>query len=934
MTDDLLLLAFLDGELTAEAALAVENRLENEADLRERRDAILALTAALARHLPAAPQVLDQAHRSQVIGNAFDAFTTKKRAYWPSAWQAAAACLLVAVLLGMLIPVVTLVRQKSSVGQRDVPAAPITMLPPTSGSERGKLDYAGRYQPATDGKERRDLDSWYGYELDQKPDQTKEGLSKNGIDKKNIAQGPDLDVPDPKGREEVSDSSVTNFTGDGVFAVIGGSDGRVESEKQTRGVTNEWKMVSEAVSDELNLKLAEVDGGDGRPAPISELDVPADEISREEDVSRGGRAESPVVTTSTMDRAGYVEAAQLVRKESAKPVHKIQEALRARPARKMAAELAERAVEQVSASPVNRRRNNKSERPAYAGWSGDIDLTNQSQNLSMQMAMQESSDGIRVSEALAMLDQSQMQASAQLQSAQEAESEFTEPHVDLGDVDFGAPRGQAILQIARASGLQFRPSPGRVDVIEAEQALDPLDNAGLDPEQFQDAFGTTPFQVIAETAQMTVSITADTASFDASEQRLAVGERVQPSSISAEHFINASPTDYPAPSGNDAFALYAEAGPSPFAAGPHAQHTALLSLGAVARTVSPGERRPLYVTLAIDRSGSMAGAAGIDRVRAGLAELVPHLTADDRVSIVAFADRAELVLAATPGNQTQTILAALEHIETAGGTNAIEGLSLAYQIAAEDAAPGIESRVFLATDGAALAGDGAAIILERIAAQRQRGITLLVMGCGGAHSQDATLNLLATRGDGQYVYAGSDDAARALFRDRLLPERLSILARDAKLQVHWNPERISHARLIGFEQRRLDNDDFRNDLVDAGEIGHDTQVTALFEVIYTESGSGPLGNAVIRFRDTRVDAMQELNCPLPGSLLTNTASPRLRLQASAAQLAELLARSWWANQRMATYAGLEAYLQAQPETPFRNRLLTMSRQAHTLTGEP
>ncbi len=928
MTDDLLLLAFLDGELTAEAAQAMEYRLENEADLRERRDAILALTAALARHLPAAPQVLDQAHRSQVIGNAFDTFTPKKRPYWPSAWQAAAACLLVAVLLGMLIPAMTLVKYKSSVVELDPPAVMVMSLPPASESGSEKLDYVYRDQPAAGGQNGRDGDIRFTYKVDPKPDQAKEGLSKNKTDKKYPAFGHNLEITERMDGAIAIDGSADDASANGAFMAIGAAGGAADGKSRIPEVTNEWKMVSEAVSDELNMKLAEVDGVNSRPNPISALDVPAEEFSRE-DEGRGGMAGRPAVTSSIMDQSVAVEAAKPTRKAYARQERASEQI---RPAQKMA-QMAQ-AAEQTSAYPANRRRNNKAERPAYTGWSGNINLSDPLQPQYMAMAMQQSSDGIPVSEALAMLGQNQMHEDVLQQLAQAAESEFTEPHVDLGDVDFGAPRGQAILQIARASGLQFRPSPGRVDVIEAEQALDPLDNAGLDPDQFQDAFGTTPFQVVAETAQMTVSITADTASFDASEQRLAAGERVQPSSISAEHFINASPTDYPAPSGNDAFALYAEAGPSPFAAGPHAQHTALLSLGAVARTVSPEERRPLYVTLAIDRSGSMAGAAGIDRVRAGLAELVPHLTADDRVSIVAFADRAELVLAATPGNQTQTILAALEHIETAGGTNAIEGLSLAYQIAAEDAAPGIESRVFLATDGAALAGDGAAIILERIAAQRQRGITLLVMGCGGAQSQDATLNLLATRGDGQYVYAGSDDAARALFRDRLLPERLSILARDAKLQVHWNPERISHARLIGFEQRRLDNDDFRNDLVDAGEIGHDTQVTALFEVIYTESGSGPLGSAVIRFRDTRVDAIQELNCPLPGSLLTNTASPRLCLQASAAQLAELLGRSWWANQRMATYAGLEAYLRAQPESAFRNRLLTMSVQAHTVTGEP
>jgi len=276
----------------------------------------------------------------------------------------------------------------------------------------------------------------------------------------------------------------------------------------------------------------------------------------------------------------------------------------------------------------------------------------------------------------------------------------------------------------------------------------------------------------------------------------------------------------------------------------------------------------------------------------------------------------------------------VDSLQAGGSTNAVEGLALAYQVALESVADGVESRVCFATDGAALGGDSAQVVLDRLAGARQRGVSLLILGCGGADAQDQALETLARQGDGQHVHAGSDDEARALFRDRLVPERLALLARDAKLQVTWNPDRVSHARLIGFEQRRLRDEDFRNDAVDAGEVSHDSQVTALFEVVLVADGNGPLGTAAVRYRDIRVDRVRELGCPLPGHLAAGTASARLELQACAAALAELLQRSWWANQRCASYAAVSERLHRLPASAIRDRLIRLTDLARASTGEP
>lgn len=505
--------------------------------------------------------------------------------------------------------------------------------------------------------------------------------------------------------------------------------------------------------------------------------------------------------------------------------------------------------------------------------------------------------------------------------------------VPLEDAAVG---GKALLQAVRAKGWQVQPQSDSLVVATTtdRHPLDPTATFGLAKTDFAKAFGTVPMTATADTATLTFAFTADTASFDRARSQLRSGQAVDPAAIRAEHFVNAVPADYPAASGPEAFTLYAEAGPSPFAAGSLAPRTALVSVGAVARPAGADERRPLTLTLAIDCSGSMAQPGGLDRVRAGLAELLAQLGDDDSVAVVAFGDRARVVLPATPGAERQRIAAAVAALQPAGSTNAGEGLSLAYQLAAESAKPGRESRVLFATDGATLAGDGAAPLLERIAADRARGITLIVVGCGGQQYQGAALDALAAKGDGQHVYVGSDDEARALFRDKLVPAKLGVLARDAKVQVTWNPQRVTHARLIGFETRRLTAKDFRNDAVDAGEIAHDTQATALFEVVLADGGSGPLGSAAVRYLDTRLGTVRELACPLPGALVQSHASQRLRLMACSATLADLLGRTWWANQRCATYAGLLAELSRCAPSSFRDDLRQMAEQAQRVTGEP
>ncbi|GDY11308.1 hypothetical protein LBMAG53_01850 [Planctomycetota bacterium] len=462
------------------------------------------------------------------------------------------------------------------------------------------------------------------------------------------------------------------------------------------------------------------------------------------------------------------------------------------------------------------------------------------------------------------------------------------------------PRGRVLVATARAIGGQVRLDAGQI-VVGEPRAFDPLDTGGLDPEQFRAAFGTAPFIDTTRDYRHTVAITADTASFDRARNDLAKHRPVDPLGVQVEHFVNAVPFAWPvaAPGAAEAFTLSAEGGAVALGQTAEANEPAaeriLVAVGLQANPALPEQRRALSLTVAVDASGSMARPGGIDRIRAGLLELQRQLKPDDRLAIVAFADQARVVLPSTAASDAGRIHAALAGIAPQGATNAADGLALAYQLASETATAEAVSRVVLATDGATLVGDIESTV-RQVAGWRAKRIPLLIVGCGEERYEAAALDRLAQAGDGEHLFLGSDAEAIQVFRTRLLPERLSVLGRDAKLQVVWNPLRVAHARLVGFDTRRLRHQDFRDDSVQAGALAEASRVTALFEVrLANGAATGPLGAAHVRYLDTRRDTVRELICPLPGSLISSNASSRLRVAACAAQLGEILGATWWAN---------------------------------------
>ena len=411
-----------------------------------------------------------------------------------------------------------------------------------------------------------------------------------------------------------------------------------------------------------------------------------------------------------------------------------------------------------------------------------------------------------------------------------------------------------------------------------------------------------PVRRASETPLSTFSIDVDTGSYSNVRRMLATGVRPPADAVRAEEFINYFRYGHPAPATHDVpFRVSTEFAPSPFNA-----RRQLLMVGIkgdeVPRTTLPASN----LVFLIDTSGSMMDEDKLPLVKTALRKLVPQMRASDRVSIVAYAGSAGLVLPPTPGDRHGEILAALDRLEAGGSTNGGDGIQLAYRVAREAYRQGGVNRVLLLTDGDFNVGVVDRKALETLVAdQRKSGIALSTLGFGTGNYNDAMAERLADVGNGNHAYIDSvREAEKVLLRD--MQSTLFTIASDVKIQVEFNPAVVAEYRLVGYENRALRDEDFDNDAVDAGEIGAGHEVTALYEVALVGSG----GERLPRLRygaapGTKANggevALLKLRYKLPGGTqsrlierpiarasLKPNASPDLRFAASVAGFADLL----------------------------------------------
>ncbi|MEI6212144.1 MAG: von Willebrand factor type A domain-containing protein [bacterium] len=401
------------------------------------------------------------------------------------------------------------------------------------------------------------------------------------------------------------------------------------------------------------------------------------------------------------------------------------------------------------------------------------------------------------------------------------------------------------------------------------------------------ATGFNPFVATTENHFSTFSIDVNTASYNLTRQALRSGALPEPDVVRTEEILNAFDYGDTAPD-RATFRVYVEGAPSPFGeAG-----LSLLRIGVKGRRLGREEQRPAMLTFLVDTSGSMAQPNRLGRARTALRLLVDQLGAADQIQIISFDDQARLVLPPTPARQKQAILQAFDRLQCNGSTNLEGGMHRAYQQAAKAFTPGGENRVILISDGVAnLGADNAQDILREIEAFRKQGVTCSVFGVGEGTYNDALLEELANKGQGVYRFLDSDEEVKRVFVDDLAAT-INNIATDVKIQVEWSSEAVRRFRQLGYERRALKAEQFRDDTVDAGEVGSGQSVTALYELDLTPAAkSTALGTVRVRYRRVDTGAVEEIAQPITPEMIApslRAARPQFRLAAGAAAFAEKL----------------------------------------------
>ena len=276
-----------------------------------------------------------------------------------------------------------------------------------------------------------------------------------------------------------------------------------------------------------------------------------------------------------------------------------------------------------------------------------------------------------------------------------------------------------------------------------------------------------------------------------------------------------------------------------------------------------------------------------------------ELGSNDKVAIVVYGDRGSVLLEATEARERGKILKAIDSLQPGGSTYVEDGLKLAYKLAVDEVEPNRITRVMVLSDGVGNVGNtGHESILSQVQEYVDQGVTLTTVGFGMGNYNDILMEQLANDGDGAYYYVDTLSEAQRIFVDDLTGT-LQVIARDAKVQVEFNPETVSRYRLLGYENRDVADEDFRDDEVDAGEIGAGHSVTALYELKLREGVEGKLGTVYMRYEDVGLNEVVEINREFQYEELETSfeeAPPTFQLSAVVAEFAEVLRGSYWARE--------------------------------------
>ncbi len=330
----------------------------------------------------------------------------------------------------------------------------------------------------------------------------------------------------------------------------------------------------------------------------------------------------------------------------------------------------------------------------------------------------------------------------------------------------------------------------------------------------------------------TFSIDVDNASYSNVRRYINQGELPPVDAVRIEEMINYFHYDYPEPTGETPFSITTELGICPWN-----EDYYLMHVGLKGKSFDKSELPPSNLVFLIDVSGSMNYGDKLLLLKRAFKMLVNELRPEDRVAIVVYAGAAGIVLGSTPGNEKLKILEALENLSAGGSTAGGEGLKLAYKIARKNFIKTGNNRIILATDGDFNVGVSSTSEMERLVEkERESGIFMSVLGFGTGNIKDDKMEVIADKGNGNYSYIDNIQEARKVFISEF-GGTLFTIAKDVKFQLEFNPEQVTSYRLVGYENRLLNDEDFNDDTKDAGEMGAGHTVTALYEIIPAGSDS-------------------------------------------------------------------------------------------------
>lgn len=408
------------------------------------------------------------------------------------------------------------------------------------------------------------------------------------------------------------------------------------------------------------------------------------------------------------------------------------------------------------------------------------------------------------------------------------------------------------------------------------------------------------YKNVMEEPLSTFSIDVDTAAYSNVRRMIRNGENIPADAVRIEEMINYFDYDYPEPEGDDPFSVTTE-----YSECPWNPENRLLMIGLQAKEIDFDNRPASNFVFLLDVSGSMYSDDKLPLVQKAFSMLAENLTEKDRVSIVTYAGYESVVLNGVRGSETPVIIDALESLEAGGSTAGAAGIQKAYELAQEYFIPGGNNRVILATDGDLNVGLTSEGELTRLIKEKKKsGVHLSVIGVGTGNLKDNKMEALADNGDGNYNYIDSVFEAKKVLVDEMGGTLITV-AKDVKIQVEFNPEKVAGYRLVGYENRLLNQEDFNNDKVDAGEIGSGHTMTALYEIVPAKgagaqstqlkyqtsgetAGSSELLTVSLRYKAPNGDKSRLISHPVEADSYAQTMSENLAFASAVAEFGMVL----------------------------------------------